>query len=98
MHRSDLITTPQVTRPLSLHETLINMQFNDLAIGTENLKNHRQYDKRQNTSYIPKTGSSEMVFVPQFYSLSMKTSTLVETNQLETFKLFGKLFGCQNFS
>ena len=33
----------------------------------------------------------KMLFTPHFCSLSMKTSTLFETNRLETFQMFGKM-------
>ena len=32
-----------------------------------------------------------MLFITHFYSLSMKTPTLVETNNLETFQVFAKM-------
>ena len=38
-----------------------------------------------------------MLCIPHFYSLIMKTFTLVETNHLETFQVFGKMIWLSEF-
>ena len=45
----------------------------------------------QNTSYIANARSSKNLFITNFYSLSMKTSTLVETNHLEISQVFDNM-------
>ena len=51
----------------------------------EKLKNYNQHGKIQKYELeLPKTGS-KMLFIPDFYSLLMSTSTKVQTNHLEAF-------------
>ena len=60
-------------------------------------KNYRQYDKMKNKNYIPKTKGIKMLFISHFYSFSMETSTLVETNPLVTFQVIGKVIWLSDF-
>ena len=54
-------------------------------LGVTNLKNH----KNNITKY--KIQTSKMLNIPHFYSLLIKTSTMVGTKNLETFQVFGKM-------
>ena len=67
-------------------------------LEVQNLKHFKQYDKIQNTSSIPKTRSSKMLFIFHFYSLSIKTATLLESNRLvKTLPVFGKIIWLSDF-
>ena len=51
----------------------------------------------KNKNYIPKTKGIKMLFISHFYSFSMETSTLVETNPLVTFQVIGKVIWLSDF-
>ena len=51
----------------------------------------------QNTSYIANARGSKNLFITNFYSLSMKTSTLVEINHLEISQVFDNMIQLSEF-
>ena len=51
----------------------------------------------KNRNYIPKTKGIKMLFISHFYSFSMETSTLVETNPLVTFQVIRMVIWVSEF-